>query len=105
MKRILAVLVMVAVASTCYAVEKNRSSVSIQQKDPINGRYVFMQLSDMRRDQYMLDTQTGRLWNIVNQNLSTKSNEPIEITVLSPVMYSDFGGTTFNELPVPIKNQ
>jgi hypothetical protein len=29
------------------------------------GRYVFGQISPMRRDQYMLDTQTGRLWQIV----------------------------------------
>jgi hypothetical protein len=28
------------------------------------GRYVFGQISQMSRDQYMLDTQTGRLWQI-----------------------------------------
>ena len=26
------------------------------------GRYVFGQISESRRDQYLLDTQTGRLW-------------------------------------------
>lgn len=30
-----------------------------------NGRYVFGQISDYRRDQYMLDTATGKLWKIV----------------------------------------
>lgn len=30
-----------------------------------NGRYVFGQVRHARRDQYMLDTQTGRLWQIV----------------------------------------
>lgn len=30
-----------------------------------SGRFVFGQISDYRRDQYMLDTQTGRLWKIV----------------------------------------
>ena len=30
-----------------------------------NGRFVFGQISSMRRDQYMLDTQSGRLWQIV----------------------------------------
>lgn len=30
-----------------------------------NGRYVFGQISEMRRDQYMLDTRTGKLWKIV----------------------------------------
>lgn len=30
-----------------------------------NGRYAIGQISDFRGDQYMLDTQTGRLWQIV----------------------------------------
>jgi hypothetical protein len=29
-----------------------------------SGRYVFGQISDSSKDQYMLDTQTGRLWRI-----------------------------------------
>jgi hypothetical protein len=29
------------------------------------GRYIFGQVSDFRSDQYMLDTQTGRLWRVV----------------------------------------
>ena len=29
------------------------------------GRFVFGQISDFRRDQYLLDTQTGRLWKVV----------------------------------------
>ena len=32
-----------------------------------NGRFVFGQISDFRSDQYMLDTQTGRLWQIVER--------------------------------------
>ena len=28
------------------------------------GRFVFGQISDSSKDQYMLDTQTGRLWRI-----------------------------------------
>ncbi len=30
-----------------------------------NQRYVFGQISDFRRDQYLLDTKTGRLWQKV----------------------------------------
>jgi hypothetical protein len=30
-----------------------------------SGRYVFGQISEYRKDQYLLDTQTGRLWRIV----------------------------------------
>jgi hypothetical protein len=29
-----------------------------------SGRYVFGQISDSGKDQYMLDTETGRLWRI-----------------------------------------
>ena len=29
-----------------------------------NGRFVFGQISDSTKDQFMLDTQTGRLWRI-----------------------------------------
>ena len=30
-----------------------------------SGRFVFGQVSDFRADQYLLDTKTGRLWQIV----------------------------------------
>jgi len=30
-----------------------------------NGRFAFGQISDFRRDQFMLDTQNGRLWMVV----------------------------------------
>ena len=30
-----------------------------------NGRYVFGQVSGFGKDQYMLDTKTGRLWRVV----------------------------------------
>lgn len=32
------------------------------------GRYVFGQVSDSSKDQYMLDTQTGRLWRIAESS-------------------------------------
>lgn len=37
-----------------------------------NGRYVFGQISEYRRDQYMLDTKTGRLWRVVNVPLKNE---------------------------------
>lgn len=45
------------------------SSVSFAQKktntSTTGGRFQLIQLSDFRRDQYLLDTQTGRLWSNV----------------------------------------
>lgn len=43
------------------------SSISFAQKKQNtatqqNGRFQLIQLSDMRRDQYLLDTQTGKIW-------------------------------------------
>ena len=32
------------------------------------GRYVFGQISDSSKDQFMLDTQTGRLWRIAESS-------------------------------------
>lgn len=55
-----------------------------------NGRYVFGQVSDYRRDQFMLDTKTGRLWEIVV--LSTKNpdgSQKSEYKLLQEVFYVD----------------
>ena len=41
------------------------------------GRYVFGQISDMRRDQYMLDTETGRLWVLVVDKEERLKLQPI----------------------------
>lgn len=42
-----------------------------------NGRYVFGQVSEFRRDQYLLDTQTGRLWVIVADKENNSKLQPI----------------------------
>jgi hypothetical protein len=31
-------------------------------KTPSNGRYQLVQLSEFRRDRFLIDTQTGRMW-------------------------------------------
>ena len=38
-----------------------------------NGRYVFGQISDFRADQFLLDTKTGRLWQIVVDKKTIKN--------------------------------
>jgi hypothetical protein len=42
-----------------------------------SGRYVFGQISSARKDQYMLDTQTGRLWQIVVDDKTVLKLQPI----------------------------
>jgi hypothetical protein len=56
-----------------------------------NGRYVFGQISEMRRDQYMLDTKTGRLWRMVVVNIG-EGDKKSEVTLLEPVQYEQPDG-------------
>jgi hypothetical protein len=52
----------------------------VQKKEILSveyGRFVFGQISEARRDQYMLDTKTGRLWQIVVNNEDVKSLQPV----------------------------
>jgi len=48
-----------------------------------NGRFIFMQISEMRRDQYMLDTKLGRLWQVVADSSESISFSPILYRLLS----------------------
>jgi hypothetical protein len=56
-----------------------------------NGRYVFGQVSDFRSDQYMLDTQTGRLWRVTLHQAknSDGSDAGISFPALDLVPYAD----------------
>ena len=61
------------------------------------GRFVFGQISEFRRDQFMLDTQTGRLWvkavRTPPKNKDGTQPEGEGIEFLDPVPYSDGGGS------------
>ena len=58
------------------------------------GRYVFGQVSEFAKHQYMLDTQTGRLWKMicVVADKSAASSECI-YNRLDPVYYGDIDVT------------
>ena len=47
-----------------------------------SGRFVFGQISDFRRDQFLLDTQTGRLWQMVSSGEGENAR-----LVLQPVRF------------------
>lgn len=54
------------------------------------GRYVFGQISDARRDQFMLDTATGRLWRVVCDRAPGQEGSADSCrTVLEQVNYWD----------------
>jgi len=80
------------VASISWAADPAKVAIP-QQKvlSSSNGRYVFGQVSDYRRDQYMVDTQTGRLWQIVvRPDESNTSGDGIKILQVIP--YVNIGG-------------
>ena len=59
-----------------------------------NGRYVFGQISDSSKDQYMLDTWTGRLWRMSENGEVGK--------FLLPIPYQ-IGEGKYSYLPPEIK--
>ena len=85
-------------ASCISTVEAEPVEVKVPQQKMLSspgGRFVFGQISDFRRDQYMLDTQTGRLW----QSAMSKPKNPDGseasgdgFMILQPVPYSDLDG-------------
>lgn len=65
------------------------------------GRFVFGQISSYRRDQFMLDTQTGRLWQMVcSRTDETDPKKPCLTTVLEPVSYTNQAGS-LSQTPLP----
>lgn len=56
-------------------IELNASSLSSD-----GGRYVFGQISEYRKDQYLLDTATGRVWQTVLNENNTTVFQPIFFT-------------------------
>lgn len=53
--------------------------VVVQNAPPPAGRFQLIQLSDMRQDQFLLDTQTGRLWQL-SADSKTGNRVLVEIT-------------------------
>ena len=65
------------------------------------GRFVYGQVSSARSDQYLLDTQTGRLWQM---QCAKKGAEPYscEANVLTPVLFSENGTFVVQSTSVPL---
>lgn len=57
-----------------------------------NGRFVFGQVSHHRQDQFMLDTKTGRLWQLVERKVPSSDGSTKAGIVLQMVPYSEESG-------------
>lgn len=62
------------------------------------GRYVFGQISNLRRDQYLLDTQTGRMWRTVCGG-EQKDGVCLDNLVMQPVAFVDLTGNAAGLVP------
>jgi hypothetical protein len=63
------------------------------------GRYVFGQVSEARRDQYLLDTQTGRLWRPVCMSYDKDDSKKCTGTVMEPMEFLDAKGNLAGAMP------
>ncbi len=73
--------------STALAQESGKPSPTPQKTLSLeNGRFVFGQISEYRRDQYVLDTKTGRLWQKVVAKVGEAGKET-EVNILQPIFY------------------
>lgn len=75
----LVAILLVVLSSGAFA-ESNKGTILSSE----SGRYVFGQISELRRDQYLLDTKTGRLWVVTAQ---TDKDGNVEGSYLQPVPF------------------
>ena len=60
-----------------------------------NGRYVFGQISELHADQFVIDTQTGRVWQKVVSTIE-KNGQEVEVEVFQSVPYAGPDGGLTN---------
>ena len=97
MKRIILIVALVLSVSVAYGAS-SKTAIPIPSPTIGNavGRFVLVQLSTARRDQYMVDTQTGRLWSIEEIKDQSQFKDRV-YTILSPVHYLSTDGKLYLE--------
>ena len=66
------------------------------------GRFVFGQISEYRRDQYLLDTLTGRLWRSTCAIYDKDDPKKCNLTAMEPIDFIDSNGKLSGTSP-PVK--
>jgi hypothetical protein len=75
----------IAGSLTCVAIAQDKAKIVTERSRTLsapNGRFVLGQISDFRSDQYLLDTQTGRIWQAVEMTNEKGVSQPIFRIVL-----------------------
>ncbi len=76
MKKIITAIFLLT-ASISFANESNSDSKTIGIGTHQGGRFAVVQISNFRRDQFLIDTHTGRLWSIVYDEKQQAKLQPI----------------------------
>jgi hypothetical protein len=80
-------LLLFAFFSTAMAQDsKSSPAKSSKTLSSEKGRFVLGQISDFRSDQYLLDTETGRVWSI-GVTRTGEQGKDSEIKVFQPVLF------------------
>jgi len=82
----------------CFLINSDFNKISAQEPVYKNtDRFVLLQLSDFRRDQYILDTSTGKAWNLIMNSDS--------VNVFKRMYYTDENGKiSITPNPSDVKN-
>ena len=97
--RVLALLALMAAAETAFGDDSAPLKPGSKVLSAPNGRYQFGQISDYRKDQYMLDTQTGRLWVIKSVTRGSDSPGAEGDLILDPIPYEGLTDTNRTVTP------
>jgi hypothetical protein len=87
--RILALFLIMALPAMAADLKENPGEDKVLATP--GGRFVFGQISAFRKDQYMLDTQTGRLWQMVADEKGRQA--------LNSIPYETISGSVLLEAP------
>ena len=92
--RIVLFMVSLVLSGQTFAADTVKPPPTNKQLAAENGRFVFGQISDYRRDQYLLDTKTGRMWRVVTYKFKNEdgTDAPGEgYEAMTPVWFKEIG--------------
>lgn len=96
MKAIAVGAVALAMALTAQAEDSMPSGVLAAP----GGRYVFGQVNQFAKYQFLLDTQTGRMWSVIKYCADVAKPETCEDAVLKPLLFESANRESTSVTPI-----
>lgn len=94
--RWIVVAVAVLVSASSWAQDAKRQTLSVP-----GGRFVLGQVGDDASSQYLLDSQTGRVWEVIN--ITNEQGQSIA-TGLKPLRFYTTSGNSWGTEPPPVSS-